>query len=98
MFPEWLFLFVNVRLCDLVRHVLVGDLRDGRKEEDSCQTKDKDSDREVHPLHALEGTDAVSGVGKENKRGERGGDDSADAIEGLSEVDTDLRVLRRTAD
>lgn len=98
LLPERLLLLVNMRLGNLVRHVLVCDLGDSGEEEDKGETEDKNANGEVDPLHALEGVHVVLGCGEEDVRGERGGHAGADAVEGLGQVDTDFGILGGPAD
>jgi hypothetical protein len=98
LFPKRLILFIDMRLRNLKRHILICDLGNIRKEENNRKTKDKDSNGEVNPLHALQGRYIIRGLGEESIRAEYGTDNGADGVEGLGEVDTDFGVAGRTAD
>lgn len=73
----------------------VGDFRDMDKVKGHGQEKHKDGDGEVNPLYVVER--ALVGELEEDVGAEDGRDDGADAIEGLRDVDADLRVARRAA-
>lgn len=98
LLPERLILLVYVRSRHLERHVLVRDLWDIREEEHGGETEDEDADGEVDPLHALQCSDIVGGLGEEDVGSEHGADDGADGVEGLGEVDTDFGVAGWPAD
>jgi hypothetical protein len=74
----------------------IGDLRDSGEEEKGRQEKDKDNDRQVNPLYVLESL-LVTEV-EEDVRAKNGGDDGANSVESLGNVDSNLRVLRWAAD
>lgn len=98
LFPKWLILLIDMRLGNLERHILIRDLGDIRDEEYPRETEDEDPDRQVDPLHALQGGDAVVCRGEEGVGAEDGADDGADGVEGLREVDADFGVAGWAAD
>lgn len=86
----------GIGLLGLESHVCVGDLGDVGDPEDDGEAPDKDGDGDVDPLDVLHG--ALAGEVEEDVGAHDGGDDGADAVEGLSDIDADLRVLGRAAD
>lgn len=83
-------------LLGLEGHVGVGDLGDLGHEEAKGQDEDEDGDGEVDPLDVLQGGLVVKG--EEDVGAQDGGDDGADGVEGLGDVDADLGVLGGPAD
>lgn len=90
-------LIVETGICFLIleSHVRIRDLRDSGQPENNSQSPDKDSDGEVDPLHVRKGGLVVEV--EEDIRAHEGGDDGADTVEGLGQVDAHLGVTRRTA-
>lgn len=72
------------------------DLGDLGEEEQSCQEKDKDDNRQVNPLYVLESL-LVAEV-EEDVRAKNGGNDGTDSVESLGDVDSELRILWWAAD
>jgi hypothetical protein len=89
---------VGVGFFGLEGHVCVGDFRDGREVEDHGEEEDEAGYGEVDPLHVAEGSGVFACVQEDYVGAEDGGDDGADAVEGLGEVDTEFGVARRTTD
>ena len=83
------------RLLGLQRHVGVGDLGDGREEEDDGEEEDEGGDAEVGPLDVAE----VGGVGvlEEDARRQQRGHDGPDGLEGLAELEPELGQPRGAA-
>lgn len=67
------------------------DLGNIGQEEHGCQEKDKDDNGQVNPLYVLESL-LIAEV-EEDVRAKDGGNDGTDSIEGLGDVDSDLRIL-----
>lgn len=88
--------FRGARLLCLEGHVGVRDLGDVGHEENKSEDEDEDRDGEVDPLHVLQRLYVVEV--KEDIGPQDGGHHRADAIEGLRDVDPDLRVLGRATD
>lgn len=63
---------------------------DPRKEEEEGEEEHEDRNSEVDPLDVLDG--ALIAKVEENVGTEDGGDNTADTIEGLRNVDADLRI------
>lgn len=98
LFPEGLILFVDVGLCYLERHVLVGNFGDIGDEEHSRETKDEDPNGQVYPLYALQGSYIILCACEEDIGAQDGADDCTDGVEGLGEVDSDFGVAWRATD
>ena len=98
LFPEWLFLFIDMGLSDLECHVFICDFRDVGEEKYSGEDEDKNPNREINPLHTLESIHVIGGGCKECIRAQHGADNGTDGVECLGEVDSDFRVLGRTTD
>ena len=79
------------------KHTSIGDLRDLGDVKQTCQDQNKDSDGKVNPLHVGQGRFVVEVVEKDIGTEHRG-DDCADTVEGLRNVDANFRVSRRTTD
>ena len=62
--PEWA-VITQIRLELLRLHICVRDLRDVREEEHAREAEDENCDREIHPLHVLQGLDVVACVFEE---------------------------------
>lgn len=97
LFPERLVARAGMRVLGLGGHVGICHLRDVGEEEDAGQKEDKNANGEVDPLHALERVDAVSSILEEDIRAQHGANNSADSLDSLGKVDTQLRVLGRSA-
>lgn len=67
------------------------DLGNIGQEEQACQEEDKDDNGQVNPLYVLESL-FVTEV-EEDVRAKDGGNDGTDSVEGLGDVDSDLRIL-----
>lgn len=98
LFPEWLFLLVDVSFGDLEGHVLIGDFGDVGYVKDPSKKEDEDADGEIDPLHALQGCYIVLGISEEDVGGQGWSDAGADAIESLGKVDSQFGVLWRSTD
>lgn len=95
LFDERLIAVWRARLLGLESHVCIGNLRDGGHEKAESQDEDEDGNGEVDPLHVLQSGFVVKG--EEDVGAQDGGNHGADCIEGLGNVDSDFRVLRRPA-
>ena len=82
-------------LFGLESHVGVGDFGDGREEEDDSEEEDEAGDAEVGPLHVAEV--GIADFLEEDAGREERGDDRADCLEGLGELETELGQSGRTA-
>lgn len=98
LLAEGLVAGARVRVLGLGGHVGIGDLGDVDEEEDGGEQEDEDADGEVDPLHALERVDVVARVLEEDVGAQHGADDGADGLDGLGQVDAQLRVLGRADD
>lgn len=98
LFPERFILLINMGSSNLERHILIRNFGNIGDEEDGRQTENKDPNGQVHPLHTLQGSYGVGGVGEEGIRAQHGADDRPDRIEGLGEVDSDFGIAGRAAD
>ena len=65
---------------------------------DHCQEEDEAGNSEVHPLHVLQRGRVICRLQEEHIGAKNGGNDCANAIERLRNVDTQLSISRRTAD
>lgn len=62
------------------------------------QSEHKHSNGEVHPLHGLQRADIILRIGEENIAAQHRRHDRPNPVEGLREIDPQLRIPRRTAD
>ena len=97
LLPEWAgVVLADLALLDL--HVGVGDLRHGRQEEQDDEQANEASDTEVNPLDVPQASIGVEGVGEEDARREQRRDERSHTLDGLGEVQPDLRVPRGATD
>ena len=82
----------------LISHIGIGDLRKRHKVEDDGEDGDESRDAEVDVLDGRQilaiGTDVL----EDDKGGKDGCDNGAHSLEGLRQLETELRPLWRTAD
>lgn len=90
LFPERLVGLSGMCLGGLVLHVCVCDLGEFDQVKDDGEDEDEDGDGRVYPLDVLKGDFLIED--EKDIRAEDGGNDGADAIEGLSDVDSDFGV------
>jgi hypothetical protein len=93
---------VDVASCSgghlsLISHVGVCDLRNRREEEDDSEDGDEGGDAEVHPLNGLEGATVCANILEDDLSCKNGCYDGADGLDGLGELETELRPPGRTA-
>lgn len=97
LFAKGLDIRAGVCFFSLEGHVGVGDLRDGTEIENYGQKEDKDSDCQVDPLDVLQCFYIFAGVQEEDVAAQDWGNDCADTVESLSEVDAQLGIAGRAA-
>lgn len=82
----------------LVGHIGVGDLRDGSEEEDDCEDGDEACDSKVDVLDSLEGLAVGADMLEDDVGSKERSNDGTDSLDGLRQLETELRPFRRTAD
>ena len=89
---------ICVSTLGLEFHIGIGDLRNSGEEEERGEREAKASNGKVNPLHILQRLLALPYADKDDIGAEDWSDDSADSIEGLGNVDSELRISRRSTD
>lgn len=96
LFPKGLVLLIDMRLCNLECHVLICHLGDIGDVKHSCETEDKNPNRQIYPLDTLQSRDIISRLGEEGIRTKHRSHHCADGIKCLSEIDSNLGIPGRT--
>ena len=79
-------------------HIGIGDLRNGREQEDGGEREAKASNGEVNPLHVLQRLLALSYANEDDIGAKDWSNNGPDTIERLGDVDPELRISRRSTD
>ena len=95
---EWFDGSICVSTLGLELHIGIGDLRDGGEEEESGEREAKASNGKVNPLHILQRLLALPHADKDDIGAEDWSNNSADSIERLGNVDSELGISRRSTD
>lgn len=76
----------------------VGDFGEWCKPEQNDKQTDKTGNTQIGPLEIFQTSTGVDSVGREDARGQEGSNEGFTTLYGLTEVQSDFAVLRRTAD
>lgn len=79
-------------------HLRVCNFRHGSKEEQDDEQRNEASHTKVDPLHILQSLRSIDSLGEEDTRRKQRSDERSNSLNGLREIEADLRVSWWTAD
>jgi hypothetical protein len=79
-------------------HLRVCNFRHGSEEEQDDEQSNEASHTKVDPLHILQSLRSIDSLGEEHTRRKQRSDERSNGLDGLREIETDLRVSWWTAD
>ena len=97
LLPEW----SGIILIDfhfLGTHIRISDLRHRSQEEQDNEETNETSNTKISPLHVSQSLGRINSVSKEDSASQKRRNERTDSLHGLRQVQSNLRVSRRTAD